>query len=231
MFNPNILLSPCDWQSLIGRYFGQDSPGCIMMRCVSLIPGHIIRGSRMFHEEPGLVSEARSNHRTLQALTLNSRQSLEHIQALFDAKQSSSTRYAHALCLRTQSINVAVLIMLNRVLFAIDVTSSWDLSQEAERLSKEVLSLAKEAEQYAPLGSSHVTFCLCAAWMGCPDYDQRSLVERLLLDFYRQKETAMLVDVLRVKVQELEDLRTARSASLSVASSWLELQHVERNAW
>jgi hypothetical protein len=231
MFNPNIALSPYDWESLIGRHFRQDNHGCIMMRCVSLIPGHIIRGSRMFHEEPGLVSEARSNHQTLQASTLNSRQSLEHIQALFDAKQSGSTRYAHALCLRAHSINVAALIMLNRVLFAIDVTSSWNLSQEAERLSKEVLSLAKEAEQYAPLGSSHVTFCLCAAWMGFPDYDQRSLVESLLLDFYHQKETAMLVDVLRVKVQELEDLRTARSASLSAASPWLEFQDIERNPW
>jgi hypothetical protein len=201
------------------------------MRCVSLVPGHIIRGTRMFHAEPGLVSEARSNYQTLQALTLTSRQSLEHIQALFDAKPSGSTRYAHALCLRAHSINVAVLIMLNCVLFGIDVTSSWNLSQEAERLSKEVLSLAKEAEQYAPLGSSYVTFCLCAAWVGFSGCDQRALVERLLLDFYHQNETATLVDVLRVKVQELEDMRTARSASLSAASSWLEPQDVERNAW
>jgi hypothetical protein len=44
--------------------------------------------------------------------------------------------------------------------------------------------------------------------------------ESVLLCFYKQNEAAMLVDVLRVKVQRLEDLRTARSASVSTASSW-----------
>jgi hypothetical protein len=46
--------------------------------------------------------------------------------------------------------------------------------------------------------------------------------ESALLFFYNQREAAMLVDVLKVKVRELEDLRRARSVSLSTASSWLE---------
>ena len=217
-----MTLSPCDWESLIERYFGQENPGCTMMRCVSLVPGHLVRGSQPNHEEPGLVSEVKANHRKLQDLTFASRRSLEQNKALFDIEQTTSTRSVHALCLRAHSVSIAVLIVLNRVSFAIDVTSCWNLSQEAEQLSHEILTLTQEAEQYAPFGSSYVAFCLCAAWIGFQGCDHRSLVESLLLDFYSQNETVTLVDVLRVKVQELEGLRTARSIQLNAASSILQ---------
>jgi hypothetical protein len=193
-----------------------------MMRCVSLVPGHLMRGGRPIQEEPGLISEVRSNHLTQEALTVASRQNLLHIQALFDTEPSGSTRYAHAFYLRAHAINVAVLIILNRVLYAIDVTSCRDLPQAAEELSNESISLAREAEQYAPLGSSYVPLCLCAAWIGFSGSGRRMCDESALLFFYNQREAAMLVDVLRVKVRELEDLRRARSVSLSTASSWLE---------
>lgn len=192
-----------------------------MMRCFSLVPGHLMRGRKIILEEPRLVAEVKSNHQTLQALTSASRQCLEQIQASLNTKQSGSTAYAHALYLRTHSINVAVLVLLNRVLYAIDVTSCRDLSQEAEQLGSELLTLTLEAERYAPLGNSYVTLCLCAAWIGFSDRDQKTLVESLLLDIYNQNQTAMLVDVLKVKVQELEDLRVARSISLSATSPWL----------
>jgi len=222
-----MVLSPCDWESLIKRSFNQDYPGCIMMRCFSRIPGHLIRGRKMILEEPGLVAEVESNHQTLQALTSASRQCLEQIKASSNTQQPDSTAYAHALYQRAHSINVAVLVLLNRVLYAIDVTSSRDLSQEAEQLSSELLTLTLEAERYAPLGNSYATLCLCAAWIGSSDHDQRTLVESLLLDFYNQNQTAMLVDVLRVKVRELEQLRTARSASRSTTPSWLEPRDFE----
>jgi hypothetical protein len=193
-----------------------------MMRCVSRVPGLLMRGRRPIQEEPALISEVRSNHQTLEALTVASRQNLVHIQAVFDTEPSGSTRYAHAFYLRAHAINVAVLIILNRVLYAIDVTSFRDLSQEAEELSNESVSLAREAEQYAPLGSSYVPLCLCAAWIGFSGFGRRMCDESVLLIFYNQIEAAMLVDILRVKVRELEDLRTARSVSLSTASSWLE---------
>jgi hypothetical protein len=193
-----------------------------MMRCVSRVPGLLMRGRRPIQEEPALISEVRSNHQTLEALTVASRQNLVHIQAVFDTEPSGSTRYAHAFYLRAHAINVAVLIILNRVLYAIDVTSFRDLSQEAEELSNESVSLAREAEQYAPLGSSYVPLCLCAAWIGFSGFGRRMCDESVLLVFYNQIEAAMLVDILRVKVRELEDLRTARSVSLSTASSWLE---------
>lgn len=188
------------------------------MRCLSLVPGHLFRGRRMIYKEPGLIPEARSNHQTLQALTFASRQSLAQIQASFKTKQPGSKSHAHAFYLRIHALKIAVLIILNRVLFALDVSADWDLHQEARELSNEVLSLAQEAKRYAPLGSSYIAVCLCAAWIGCSDYDPRTLVERLLLDFYNNdNQTAMLVDVLRVKSQELGDLRAARTALLSVA--------------
>lgn len=199
----------------------------MMMRCFSLIPGHLIRGHKTILEEPELVAEVDTNHQTLQALTFASRQCLEQIQTSSDTKQPGSTAYAHALYLRAHSINVAVLVLLNRVLFAIDITSSQDLSQEAEQLSSELLSLTLGAERYAPLGNSYVTLCLCAAWIGSSDHDQKMLVESLLLDIYNQNQTAMLVDVLRSKVHELENLRAVRSASLSATSSWLEPQNLK----
>jgi hypothetical protein len=189
------------------------------MRCVSRVPGHLMRGGRPVQEEPGLISEVRFNHQKLQALTVASRQNLVHIRALFDTEPSGSTRYAHAFYLRAHAINVAVLIFLNRVSYAIDVTSCRDLSQEAEELSNECVSLAREAELYAPLGSFYVPLCLCAAWIGFSGFGRRMCDESVLLCFYNQNEAAMLVDVLRVKVQRLEDLRTARSASVSTASS------------
>jgi hypothetical protein len=192
-----------------------------MMRCVSRVPGHLMRGGRPVQEEPGLISEVRSDHQTLEALTVASRQNLLHIQAFFDTEPSGSTRYAHAFYLRAHATNVAVLIILNRVLYAIDVTSCRNLSQKAEKLSNESISLAREAEQYAPLGFSHVPLCLCAAWIGFSGFGRRMCDESLLLCFCNQNEAAMLVDILRVKVQQLEDLRTARSASVSTASSWL----------
>jgi len=222
-----MVLSPCDWESLIGRSFNQDYPGCIMMRCFSLIPGHLIRGRKMIFEEPGLVAEVELNHQTLQALTSASRQCLEQTKASSNTQKPDSTAYAHALHQRAHSINVAVLVLLNRVLYVIDVTSSRNLCQEAEQLSSELLTLALEAGRYAPLGNSYATLCLCAAWIGSSDHDQRTLVESLLLDFYNQNQTAMLVDVLRVKVRELEQLRTARSASRSTTPSWLEPRDFE----
>ncbi|KAH0287106.1 hypothetical protein M436DRAFT_62077 [Aureobasidium namibiae CBS 147.97] len=199
-------------------------PGCIMMRCFSLIPGHLIRGRKMIFEEPGLVADVELNHQKLQALTSASRQCLEQTKASSDTQRPDSTAYAHALYQRAHSINVAVLVLLNRVLYAIDVTSSRDLSQEAEQRSSELLTLTLEAERYAPLGNSYASLCLCAAWIGSSDHDQKTLVESLLLDFYNRNQTAMLVDVLRFKVQELDDLRTARSALSSATSSWLESQ-------
>jgi hypothetical protein len=202
-----------------------------MMRCVSGVPGHLMRGRRPIQEEPGLISEVRSNHQTLQALTIASRQNLIHMQAVFDTKPSGSTRYAHAFCLRAHAVNVAVLIILNRVLYSIDVTSCRDLSQEAEELSNESISMAREAEQYAPLGCSYVPLCLCAAWIGFLGFGRRMCDERLLLFFYNQSEAAGLVDVLRVKVQELENLRTARSVSLITASAWPELQEDDQGPW
>jgi hypothetical protein len=180
----------------------------------------------MIHEDPELISAVRTNCQTLQALALASRQSLKQIQGFFDMEPSGSTRHAHALYLRTHSLNVGALIIVNRVRFAIDVTSDLDLSQEATQLSNEILSLAQEAEQYAPLGSSYVPFCLCAAWIGFSDYDRKTFVETLLLDFYNQDKAAMLVDVLRVKVQELEGLRVFRLASISAPSSWPELHGI-----
>jgi hypothetical protein len=141
---------------------------------------------------------------------------------MFDTKPSGSMRYAHAFYLRAHAINVAVLIVLNRVLYAIDITSCRGLSQEAEELSNESIFLTREAEQYAPLGCSYVPLCLCAAWIGFWGFGRRMCDEDVLLFFYNQNEAAMLVDVLRVKVRELEKLRAARSVSLSTASSWLE---------
>lgn len=184
------------------------------MRCLSLVPGHLFRGSRMIHEDPELILEAKSNHQTLQAFTFASRQSLNQVQASLKMKQSGAECRVHAFYLRNHAVNVAVLIILNRVLFALDVASSWDLFQEAEELSNEVISLADEAERYAPLGSFYVAFCLCAAWIGFSDGDRKKLVESSLLDFYNEKETATLVDVLRVKVQELEKLRAVRLYSV-----------------
>ncbi|KAG9679852.1 hypothetical protein KCU99_g370, partial [Aureobasidium melanogenum] len=175
----------------------------------------------MIYKEPGLIPEARSNHQTLQALTFASRQSLAQIQASFKTKQPGSKSHAHAFYLRIHALKIAVLIILNRVLFALDVSADWDLHQEARELSNEVLSLAQEAKRYAPLGSSYIAVCLCAAWIGCSDYDPRTLVERLLLDFYNNdNQTAMLVDVLRVKSQELGDLRAARTALLSKCKTY-----------
>lgn len=198
-----------------------------MMRCFSLIPGHLIRGRKMILEEPELVAEVKSNHQTLQALTFASRQCLEQTKASSNTKQPGSTAYAHALYLRAHSINAAVLVLVNRVLYAIDVTSSRDLSREAKQLSSELLTLTLEAERYAPLGNSYVALCLCAAWIGSSVHDQKLLVESLLLDIYNQNQTAMLVDVLRTKVDELENLRTVRSARPSATPSWLEIQDLE----
>ncbi|KAI4793286.1 hypothetical protein E4T44_12688, partial [Aureobasidium sp. EXF-8845] len=231
LFNPNIALSPCDWEGLIGNFFDQDHPVCTTMRCVSLVPGHLLRGSQVLHEDPELISAVRTNCQTLQALALASRQSLERIQGLFDVEPSGSIRHAHALYLRTHSLNVAVLVIVNRVRFAIDVTTDSDLSQEAEQLSNEIISLAQEAEQYAPLGSSYVPFSLCAAWIGFSDYDRKTFVENLLLNFYNQNKAAMLVDVLRVKAQELGNLRRYRSASISAASSWSEIHGIGQDPW
>jgi hypothetical protein len=201
------------------------------MRCVSLVPGHLERGIQILHEDPELIPAVRTNYQTLQGLAVASRQSLEQIQAIFDIEPSGTTRHAHALCLRTHSLNVAVLIILNRVCFAIDVISGWNLSREAEQLSNEILSLAQEAEQYAPLGSSYVPFSLCAAWIGASGYGRKAFVETLLLNFYKQDRAAMLVDVLRLKVRELEYLRTSRSASLDPASSWPEMQENAQDCW
>jgi hypothetical protein len=201
------------------------------MRCVSRVPGHLMRGRRPIQEEPGLASEVRSNHQTLQVLTVASRQDLADIQALFDTRPSGSTRCTHALRLRAHAINVAVLIILNRVFYAIDVTSCRDLSQEAEELSNESISLTREAEQYAPLGCSYVPLCLCAAWIGFSGFGRRMCDERMLLFFYNQSGVTMLADVLRVKVQELEDLWAARSVSLSTASSWPGLRDDEQGPW
>jgi hypothetical protein len=201
------------------------------MRCVSLVPGHLMRGSQVLREDPELISAVRINCQTLQALALASRQSLEQIQGLFDVEPSGAMRHAHAFYLRAHSLNVAVLIIVNRVRFAIDVTSDSDSSEEATQLSNEILSLAQEAEQYAPLGSSYVPFSLCAAWIGFSDYDRKTSVETLLLNFYNQNKAAMLVDVLRVKVQELENLRGYRSVSISAATSLPELHGIEQDPW
>jgi hypothetical protein len=201
------------------------------MRCVSLVPGHLMRGSQVFHEDPELISAVRTNCQTLQALALASRQSLKQIQGLFDVEPSGSIRHAHALYLRAHSLNVAVLVIVNRVRFAIDVTTNSNLSQEAEQLSNEILSLAREAEQYAPLGSSYVPFSLCAAWIGFSDYNRKTFVETLLLDFYKQDKAVMLVDVLRVKIQELEDSRRYRSASINAIPSWPKLHGTEQDPY
>lgn len=180
------------------------------MRCLSLVPDHLFRARRTACEEPGLVFEVISNYKMLRALASASRQRLEQIQELSERKQLGMQSHAHFFSLRAHALNAAVLIILNRVLFALDATANWDIFQEAKELSNEILSLARDAEQYAPLGSFYIAFCLCTAWIGFSDGDQRNLVESLLLDFYNEHETATLVDVLRVKVQDLENLRVFR---------------------
>jgi hypothetical protein len=190
-----------------------------------------MRGSQMLHEDPELISAVRTNTQTLQALTVASRQDLRRIQALFDRELSGSTRHAHALYLRAHSLNVGALIIVDRVRFAIDVTSDSGLTQEATQLSNEILSLAREAEQYAPLGSSYVPFCLCAAWIGFSDDNRKTFVETLLLEFYKPDKAAILVDVLRVKVKELENLRRYHLASISAPSSWPELNGIGQDPW
>lgn len=196
------------------------------MRCLSLVPGHLSRGSRAPEEEPCLAAEARNSYRKVQTLTVRSRQHLEQVEELFKLPTSASTNVAHAHHLRIHSLNVAVLILLNRVLYAIDATASSDLCYEADKLAEETILLAQNAGRYAPLGSSYVAFCLCAAWMGFTERKSRAAVESSLLSYYSHSETDMIIDVLRNKMKELAMLRKVRTFSPSPARSlgWSKLE-------
>ena len=104
-------------------------------------------------------------------------------QTVFKLSQGAGPlKTLHARYQTVYGIPLAFAIILNTILrsFGVDNIS---LFEESVTLVDEIITLAEDASQYRPLGSSAMPLFLVAAWAGTNEVSKRAKIEEILTEY------------------------------------------------
>ena len=205
------------------NHFDGVTPEGKVMRCLARIPNLIQRKIAMVQdktEDAQLLNDATSTYQELLEVLRETQERYTWVQTLMtDASPQSTPPFkAHAFYQRTYGICLAICLIMNFILSAIDVGNA-QLSTEGAMFSKEVLVLAEAAAAYRPLGATYVSICLYAAWAVTDDPCLRSSIIDTLAEYQKDfpwapRHKASLIDKLdwldrKLRQQLLPDTRIA----------------------
>jgi hypothetical protein len=88
----------------------------------------------------------------------------------------------HCHYLRTYGFVLAIIIFVNEVRLALS-SNDVDIAQESHEFALEILTLARLADQYRPLGAYALGICLMAAEFGALDAETAEMVSRVRVDY------------------------------------------------
>ncbi|KAL6240331.1 hypothetical protein RBB50_012769 [Rhinocladiella similis] len=127
-------------------------------------------------------------------------------QAQEPALNSAGEWHARRLCL--YGLGLAMSAVLNTILRAYD-PEDVDLAIESAHLVREIITMAKQASMYRPLGAAYVNFCLMSARTACANTDLsiHAEVETVLADYQLDFLGLWLTDGCRKMMTAIHQLR------------------------
>jgi hypothetical protein len=184
-----------------------------MMRCLARVPDFMQRGKKLRKgesEDPELLHEVRTNYDTFKETLaeLRGRITLVQENILDAAVESAPIMQALAIFQRSYALALAIGIILNAVLSAIDIKDT-ELASESTYFSLEILTLAEPAARYHPLGSSYMGLCLIAAWVGTSELPIKHDAEIAFREFrkgFPQGNTVSTTALVKILDQTFQQL-------------------------
>ena len=188
-----------------------NSFGGSVMKALSRIPS-LLQSKKSTHKADEtivrMLGEIRACYQVLKAGLDALREQL----ALFRSKMAEpnpvpAVTLGFANIQRIYGIGLTAAIVMNFVLGA-DDADDLELPLDLMWFSTEVMTIAREATRYRPIGASYVALCLYAAWMGTENSPLRAEIEEALLDYHSDyswsvpdyldtRELELLLDQLR----------------------------------
>ncbi|KAL4865776.1 hypothetical protein BDV12DRAFT_174086 [Aspergillus spectabilis] len=203
LFNPNINLTPQEWNELVVSELDAETPEGQMIRNLSLVPDILNRVKTNTDGLAGLLSLQAE----LKSLYTKTRDICDRLQAQLSEIENPTTksipntfgltpRMMHAHTQRFYGIAITIALYLNYILVLLKTLDS-SLSEDATRLAFEMVTIAENANTYRPFGAAYVSLGLVAAWVAVDNLSVRLLLETWLedysQDFNMQKFDAMSI--------------------------------------
>jgi hypothetical protein len=189
LFNPNISLTPQEWNELVVSELDAGTPEGEMIRNLSLVPDILNRVKTNSDGLAGLLILQAE----LKSLYTKTRLICDRLQAQVSEIENSTTksipspfgltpRMMHAHTQRFYGIAITITLYMNHALVLMKTLDS-SLSEDATRLAFEMMTIAENANTYRPFGAAYVLLGLVAAWMAVDDLSVRLLLETWLEDY------------------------------------------------
>jgi hypothetical protein len=188
LYNTKISFTPGEWKRLVENELDGSSPEGVMMCCLARAPDLMNRGRNALRKGASvesLISETRDQYQTLTGVLGEMHERLKAFQELLCSKNSLSalsTIRLHSLYQRTHGLALAICIIFNCILSALDPGNT-ELDNDSFRFCRDALDHAVLAAEFRPLGASYVTLCLMVAWCGCRDQATKVMIEKTLEDY------------------------------------------------
>lgn len=159
----------------------------------------IVRMPTFMHYDPTLLPEIQENYYAIQAtskilrdkytaanLAVMDNNSLLNYQGLDVSKHLIPLLPQRLACFyqRIYAIYLALEILLNGVLRAYEPDDK-QLLDENLFLAQEIVTLARAAERWKPVGAGWIPICLVAAWTGCTDFTMKTEIAQAWQDVWQ----------------------------------------------
>ncbi|OJJ50390.1 hypothetical protein ASPZODRAFT_57642 [Penicilliopsis zonata CBS 506.65] len=196
LVNEKIKLNPEEWAALVDHELARSNTIGQMLLCLAQIPVITQRGRDM---------SARGDRTGITALRDETKTLYQMSKVLLDTQQleyagvprSSATGdmpFAYAHYQRMYGLGLTIVMIINVALRAFGVDEGGEEEDAAIQLesvdfSRQLLSLAREAAIYRPLGASYTFVGLMVAWMQKQDHTLRLEVEQEMESYTREFAT------------------------------------------
>ncbi|KAJ5843857.1 hypothetical protein EN45_093460 [Penicillium chrysogenum] len=187
LYNEAIDLSPEEWDALVENDYDQNQPEAQILRCLARAPVLMKRGRRAIRDGEDLTPltmEVRPIYEKCKLILaqLKARTVEYETSELSTMTENFMARILRAHYLRTHGIGLAITIVFNCILQALD-PSDYSCIIESKSLVIETLVHAQESNVYRPVGAGYVIMCLSAAWAVTADPQLRLIVEATFIDY------------------------------------------------
>ncbi|KAL5333131.1 hypothetical protein BJX70DRAFT_78845 [Aspergillus crustosus] len=189
LFNPNINLTPEEWNELVVSELDANTPEGSMMRNLSLVPDIMHRVKTNTDGLAGLLILQAE----LKSIYTKTREIVDSLGVQVSEIENStsktipnpfglSPRMLHAHTQRFYGIAITIALYMNYALVLMKVQDP-TLSEDAIRLASEMMTVAENAGTYRPFGAAYVSLGLVAAWVAVDKVSVRLLLESWLDDY------------------------------------------------
>ena len=191
LFNDRIAFTDQEWIDMFDSKLYELSPEGKVVQCMTRLPNLMRRAKATLENsnrcQADLISlqgEARWVRNSLEPQLSSLHQRLHTIGEIAVSGNSElnpwlGLRSCHYI--RSYSLGLAVAIFINEIQVALSADPSGIL-KESHQFATEIVSLAKLASQYRPLGAYSMGLCLGAAELGASDSGLKVAAQRLQLE-------------------------------------------------